>query len=122
MNRQILDINSLEVMEDTLKEYDRTLLFVSHDRSLITKVANQIMTIENYKIKCFNGTFTEFKEKRSKKQDDDVNLQIILLENRLSDIIGRLSMQLKKEELEALDKEYLEILDKLKELRVTIFM
>ncbi|MDD4088577.1 MAG: ABC-F type ribosomal protection protein [Tissierellia bacterium] len=117
-----LDINSLKVMEDTLKEYDRTLLFVSHDRSLITNVANQIMTIENYKIKCFNGTFAEFKEKRSKKQDDDVNMQIILLENRLSNIIGRLSMQLKKEELEALNKEYLEILDKLKELRVTIFM
>ena len=117
-----LDINSLKVMEDTLKEYDRTLLFVSHDRSLITNVANQIMTIENYKIKCFNGTFAEFKEKRSKKQDDDVNMQIILLENRLSNIIGRLSMQLKKEELEALNKEYLEILDKLEELRVTIFM
>ncbi len=113
-----LDINSLEVMEDTLKEYDRTLLFVSHDRSLITKVANQIMTIENYKIKCFNGTFTEFKEKKNKKKpNEDVNMQIILLENRLSDIIGRLSMQLKKEELEALDKEYIEIIDKLKELR-----
>lgn len=112
-----LDINSLKVMEDTLKEYDRTLLFVSHDRSLITKVATQIMTIENYKIKYFNGTFTEFKEKRNKKQNEDVNMQIILLENRLSDIIGRLSMQLKKEELEALDKEYLEISDKLKELR-----
>jgi len=44
-------------------------------------------------------------------------MEIILLENRLSQILGRLSMQLKKEELEALDKEYLEISDKLKELR-----
>ncbi|HHZ01385.1 MAG TPA: ABC-F type ribosomal protection protein [Tissierellia bacterium] len=112
-----LDINSLEVMEDTLKEYDRTLLFVSHDRSLINKVANYIMTIENYKINCFNGTYTEFKEKNKKKQKEDVNTQIILLENRLSDIIGRLSMQLKKEELEVLDKEYIEISDKLKKLR-----
>lgn len=113
-----LDINSLEVMEDTLKDYDRTLLFVSHDRSLITKVATQIMTVENYKIKCFNGTYAEFHEKQNKqKQNGDISMEIILLENRLSQILGRLSMQLKKEELEALDKEYLEISDKLKELR-----
>jgi len=113
-----LDINSLEVMEDTLKEYDRTLLFVSHDRSLISKVADHIMTIENYKIKTFNGTFAEFKEIQSKKKlDKDVNMQIILLENRLSDIVGRLSMQLKKEELEALDKEYYEVLEKLNKLK-----
>jgi macrolide transport system ATP-binding/permease protein len=113
-----LDINSLEVMEDTLKEYDRTLLFVSHDRSLISKVADHIMTIENYKIKTSNGTFAEFKEIQSKKKlDKDVNMQIILLENRLSDIVGRLSMQLKKEELEALDKEYYEVLEKLNKLK-----
>ncbi|HOV27240.1 MAG TPA: ABC-F type ribosomal protection protein [Pseudobacteroides sp.] len=113
-----LDINSLEVIEDTLKDYDRTLLFVSHDRSLITKVATQIMTVENYKIKCFNGTYAEFHEKQNKqKQNGDISMEIILLENRLSQILGRLSMQLKKEELEALDKEYLEISDKLKELR-----
>ena len=113
-----LDINSLEVMEDTLKDYDRTLLFVSHDRSLISKVATQIMTVENYKIKCFNGTYAEFHEKQNKqKQNGDISMEIILLENRLSQILGRLSMQLKKEELEALDKEYLEISDKLKELR-----
>ncbi|HOT22347.1 MAG TPA: ABC transporter, partial [Sedimentibacter sp.] len=75
-------------------------------------------TIENYKIKTSNGTFAEFKEIQSKKKlDKDVNMQIILLENRLSDIVGRLSMQLKKEELEALDKEYYEVLEKLNKLK-----
>ena len=76
------------------------------------------MTIENYKIKCFNGTYAEFQEKQNnQKQKEDLDIEIILLENRLSQILGKLSMQLKKEELEALDKEYLEISDKLKELR-----
>ena len=113
-----LDINSLEVMEDTLKDYDRTLLFVSHDRNLINKVADQIMTIENYKIKSFNGTYAEYQEKKNNnKRDEDVSMQIILLENRLSDIIGKLSMQLKKEESDALDKEYYEVLDRLNELK-----
>jgi DNA processing protein len=71
-----------------------------------------------HEIKTFNGTFAEFKEiQNKKKQDKDVNMQIILLENRLSDILGRLSMQLKKEELEALDKEYYEVLEKLNKLK-----
>ncbi len=113
-----LDINSLEVMEEALKEYDRTLLFVSHDRSLINKVADHIMSIENYKINNFNGTYKEFKEKNNmKNQNKDINVQIILLENRLSEVIGKLSMQLKKEELEALDKEYFEISEKINTLK-----
>lgn len=117
-----LDIDSLEVIEDTLKEYDRTLLIVSHDRSLISKVANQIMTIENHKIKNFNGTYKEYQEKNNdnKTYNNDINIQIILLENKLSDIIGKLSMQLKKEELESLDKEYFETSDKLNKLKAAV--
>jgi macrolide transport system ATP-binding/permease protein len=115
-----LDINSLEVVEDALKDYDRTLLMISHDRSLISKVADQIMTIENYKIDSFNGTYNEYneyKERNNKPQNADISTQIIILENKLSDIIGKLSMQLKKEELEALDKEYYQTLGQLNELK-----
>lgn len=112
-----LDINSLEVVEDALRDYDRTLLMISHDRSLISKVADQIMTIENYKIDSFNGNYNEYKERNNKPQKADISTQIIILENKLSDIIGKLSMQLKKEELEALDKEYYQTLDRLNKLK-----
>jgi macrolide transport system ATP-binding/permease protein len=98
-------------------DYDRTLLMISHDRSLISKVADQIMTIENYKIDSFNGNYNEYKERNNKPQKADISTQIIILENKLSDIIGKLSMQLKKEELEALDKEYYQTLDRLNKLK-----
>ena len=115
-----LDINSLEVIEDALKDYDRTLLVVSHDRQFINSVANQIMIIENYIIRMFAGTYNEYLETKDNyldKNEEEIKKQIIILENRLSEVIGRLSMQLKKEETEALDKEYYEILDELKKLK-----
>ena len=113
-----LDIYSLEVIEETLREYDKTLLVVSHDRRFIDSIVNQVMVIENQKIKLFNCTYAEYIEKVSSKPiRGDIRQEIILLENRLSEIVGKLSMQLKKEEMEVLDKEYYETLDKLKRLK-----
>ena len=117
-----LDVHSLEVIEDALKEYDRTLLIVSHDRKFVSAVADQIMTIENSKINIFAGVYEEYLSKVNKCINinrEEIQDQIIILENRLSEIIGKLSMQLKKDVSEALDKEYYVILDKLKELKST---
>lgn len=117
-----LDVHSLEVIEDALKEYDKTLLIVSHDRKFVSAVADQIMTIENSKINVFAGAYEEYLSKVNKcinTNREEVQDEIIILENRLSEIIGKLSMQLQKDILEALDKEYYEILDKLKKLKAT---
>ena len=114
-----VDIDTIKVMEETLSEYDRTLLFVSHDRRFINAVANQIMTIKNHKIELFTGNYTEYlsRNNKSANQDKAVEEQIILLKNRLSEVLGRLSMPSKQDNIEALDKEYYVILDKLKRLK-----
>ncbi|MBU5485219.1 ABC-F type ribosomal protection protein [Clostridium sp. MSJ-11] len=118
-----MDINSLEVVEKLLREYDRTLLFVSHDRRFVESVADNIMTIENHKIKIFKGNYQEYLSSKSMcldKDKDDIEKQIFILQNRLSEIIGRLSMPSKKDDIVALDKEYYEVLDKLKKLKLKI--
>lgn len=115
-----MDINSLEVIEETLKEYDRTLLFVSHDRRLVEAVANQIMIIKNQKIKMFIGSYMEYLARNNKPMDlnkDEIEKQIIILKNRLSEVIGRLSMPSKQDDVEALDREYHEVLDELKRIK-----
>lgn len=112
-----MDIDALEVIEETLKNYDRTLLFVSHDRRFVNSVADCIMTIENYKIKMFTGNYTEYLSRKNKylnNDEEEVKRQIIILKNRLSEVIGRLSMPSKHDDIEALDKEYHEILGELK--------
>ncbi|HBR35214.1 MAG TPA: hypothetical protein DD734_11320 [Firmicutes bacterium] len=78
------------------------------------------MTIEKQKIKMFNGTYREYLVKRKRAPNDgleDAEKQIFVLENRLSEIIGRLSMPAKKDDPEALDREYHEVLGELKKLK-----
>lgn len=114
-----LDIASLEVIEEALKEYDRTLLFVSHDRHFIKSVANQIMTIENKKIKLFRGSYEEYLDRKNNLgsyNNQTKEEQIIVLKNRLSEVIGRLSAPSKNDDIEELDREYKKILEELKKL------
>lgn len=118
-----LDLNSLDVVEEVLREYDQTLLLVSHDRRLISSVADHIMTIENFQIKNFQGTFEEYlawKKAVPKQGLEEIKKQIFLLENRLSDIIGRLSMPSKDDDPEALDQEYHAVLAELKNLKAKL--
>lgn len=115
-----LDIKSLEVIEEALRNYNRTLIFVSHDRSLISAVADHIMIIENQRIKMFNGSYVEYLAKKNQaanKDKVDVDKQILILQHRLSEIVGRLSMPSKKDNLEELDYEYHELTGELNKLK-----
>jgi len=62
-----LDIDSREVLEETLNEFDGTLLFVSHDRYFINKVADKIIAIENSKVKIYDGDYTYYLEEYQKE-------------------------------------------------------
>ena len=116
-----LDLNSLEVVEEVLREFDQTLLLVSHDRRLISAVADQIMTIEDHKIKIFPGTYEEFLAHKNtvldQQGEEEIKAQINLLENRLAGIVGRLSLPSPQDDLEALDEEYYAVLGELNKLK-----
>ena len=57
-----LDIDSREVLEETLSEFEGTILFVSHDRYFINKVADKVMEIEHNNIKVYHGDYTFYQE------------------------------------------------------------
>ncbi|ADL50977.1 ribosomal protection-like ABC-F family protein [Clostridium cellulovorans] len=117
-----MDITSLEVVEEALCDYDRSILFVSHDRSFIKAVADNIMTIENYKIKVFKGNYNEYLAKKNNpvKKRNEISEQILIMQNRLSEIMGRLSMPSKKDDVILLDKEYYEVLKELNTLKARL--
>ncbi len=118
-----MDINSLEVVENVLKDYYSTLLFVSHDRRFVDSIADHIMTIENHKIKMFKGSYKEYLDSKNRCTDkgkEEIKNEIFVLQNRLSEVIGRLSMPSKKDDIVALDGEYNELLSKLKNLKESI--
>ena len=56
-----IDITTREILEDTLNEYQGTILFVSHDRYFINKVATKVVAIENNKLVEYVGNYDDYK-------------------------------------------------------------
>ena len=55
-----LDIASREVLEDALKEYDGTILCVSHDRFLVNKLATRILILNGGVLTSFDGNYDDY--------------------------------------------------------------
>ncbi len=55
-----LDIHSCELLVEALNKYQGSYILVSHDRYFISKTANKIWEIEDYKIKEFKGGYDEW--------------------------------------------------------------
>ncbi len=59
-----LDIASREVLEDAIRNYDGTVLYVSHDRYFINKTATRILELKNKKMVNYLGNFDYYLEKK----------------------------------------------------------
>ena len=57
-----LDLPARESLEESLKAFDGTILFVSHDRYFINALAGKILEIENGKLTAFVGSYERFTE------------------------------------------------------------
>ena len=55
-----IDITTQEVLEEALKEYPGTILFISHDRYFINEIAKKILYIENNGIKEYLGNYDDY--------------------------------------------------------------
>lgn len=68
-----IDVDTRELLEEALAEYSGTVLFVSHDRYFINKLADRVVNIEDYGIKCYIGNYDDFVSRTCKH-----NLNILL--------------------------------------------
>jgi len=64
-----IDIKTREILEDALKEFRGSLLFISHDRFFINKLANKIIEIENKEIKIYKGNYQYYQNQKIKERD-----------------------------------------------------
>ena len=60
-----LDIDSKEVLENALIDFDGTLLFVSHDRYFINRVATQIIELSDTGSTLYLGDYDYYLEKKA---------------------------------------------------------
>ena len=59
-----LDISSREALEQVLLQYEGALLFVSHDRALISLLATRLLIVEDGRMGLYSGTFEEWAKTR----------------------------------------------------------
>lgn len=57
-----IDIDTREILEDALGNYKGTLLFVSHDRYFINKIAERVIYIEDKHLISYLGNYDYYKE------------------------------------------------------------
>jgi ATP-binding cassette, subfamily F, member 3 len=64
-----LDLDSKEVLEGALADYPGTILFVSHDRYFMNKIATQVLEMTNKQIVTYLGNYDYFIEKKQEQQE-----------------------------------------------------
>lgn len=64
-----MDIIGKETLENLLKEYQGTIIFVSHDRYFVNKIADTILSIENGEAKYYDCNYEEYIRKKSLEED-----------------------------------------------------
>ncbi|SFS43092.1 ribosomal protection-like ABC-F family protein [Paenibacillus sp. 453mf] len=87
-----LDIDTREVMEEALLSYEGSLVFVSHDRTLVRKLANQLLQMGKHEpLRIFDGTVEEYEEHLVRKsetpeerEEEDLRIQ---LQHRLNELL-----------------------------------
>lgn len=139
-----LDIPAKEALEKALKDYDGTLLFVSHDRMFLSKMADQVLEIGEDS-QLFDFTYDQYAERKKAGTLSSVAVvaktsqklksaapektaaQLRQEKNALTNRVAKLEELLEKaqEELEALrelryEPEYYQDYRKMEELDATI--
>ncbi|MRN06618.1 ABC transporter ATP-binding protein [Lactobacillus sp. 0.1XD8-4] len=91
-----LDIDSREVLESAINEFDGTVLFISHDRYFINQVATDILAMQQNGIKHYEGDYDDYLATKDKE-----NPTIVESANTNKGAAGKQSYQQNKEQQRA---------------------
>ncbi|GAA0466232.1 ribosomal protection-like ABC-F family protein [Alkalibacillus silvisoli] len=98
-----LDIEALEALEGLLLEYPGTLIFVSHDRSFVNRLAKKLLIIENQQVHLFEGSLDEWQNSVPHASAvNNLEQELLVIENQISEVLGKLSLTPSEE----LEKEF----------------
>jgi pleuromutilin/lincosamide/streptogramin A transport system ATP-binding/permease protein len=115
-----LDIPSIEALESLLADYGGTVLFVTHDRRFADRTADRILEIRDGRVHVFEGGYREYEEHKSRMAeagDAALEEELMMVETKLSETLGKLSMPGPGDDPEALDAAFRELAAKRNELR-----
>lgn len=124
-----LDIIGKESLENILTLYEGAILFVSHDRYFVNKIADSLLIFEDDNIKFFNGNYkdymdyknneikTEVKVKTNVKTKGDVTRNIKAINRKLEKEIENLEKSISIVNNKMLQEEFYSDYKKMNELQ-----
>ncbi len=108
-----LDMSSIEALENVLRDYEGTVLFVSHDSTFVNSIADRLLIFENKRITTFEGTLHEYQKTKEENKDSvQSNLKRMALQMRVAQVVSQLSDP--KADKESLEAEYQSLLELLR--------
>ncbi len=123
-----LDIKSIEWLEEYLKNYEGTIVMVSHDRYFLDSIANKIIELDGDGVDIYEGNYSKYvaqkelrfiqamkeyesQQKKIKRMEDQIKRYRIWGEMRDSDKMYKRAKELEKR-LEKIDKIKKPLMDK----------
>ncbi len=116
-----LDLFTMKALEELLKGYGGTLLFVSHDETFVQSISDRQIRFENRKLITLEGGSEEREAKDdSQKGEQDRRLKIMTMEMRLADLSARMAKPRKGDRPEQLNEEYLRLAEDLRRMKQSL--
>ena len=78
-----LDIDSIEWLEEFLKSYPASLVFITHDRTFLKSLATKIIEIDRGSLFIYPGNYKSYLSKRDKRLNDE-NIHSELFDKKLA--------------------------------------
>lgn len=66
-----LDLSSKDAIEEALEQYTGTVIFVSHDRYLLSKIADRIIELKSDGFEVYENDFEKYLEILKQRQDEE---------------------------------------------------
>ena len=122
-----LDIVGREYLESILNEYQGTVLFVSHDRYFISKVATSLLVLAKDNYYLFNGNYKEYLESlKGQNIDDNTSKNIDDNSKNKSDVLNEPKKKVNTynlgKEINKLEREIKKLEERIKSLEESLYL
>lgn len=107
-----IDLYTMEALGNVLPLWQGTMLIVSHDRTLISAVAERLLLIEGGRVQTYEGSWDAYQRERSRPmaQTEAAALDESLIEMRLASVSAKLGSPLSAGEKEELERQWAELI------------
>ncbi|MCM3735443.1 ABC-F type ribosomal protection protein [Bacillus cytotoxicus] len=115
-----LDLATQEELEQMLKDYPGTVLFVTHDRTFVHKIADHILHLDEDEPRIFQGSYEQYTKRGEQSSINPTEQELLRLQTKLTEVIGRISMPGRHDNIIALENEYEQLLHQIQECKKSV--